>query len=193
MKIENGEGACRYAGVDKRFRLKTESSIRSAQSRASLEDGTAFQVITEDVDISTADQNIFVLKNNDKENKAVITYIRMSTIGAAADNVAAYWTINLGGDYTSGGTALVPENVNTSSGVKATNLDCYDGTVAIVPSGTQTKIDKHFKCNTEQTYNKEGALVIAPGGMLTLKFKGSTAAGVAIARVSFYLTDNGGT
>jgi len=43
--------------------------------------------------------------------------------------------------------------------------------------------------NTMNTYNKEGALVIGPGGMLSINHLGSAAQGVAYARVSFYLED----
>jgi hypothetical protein len=193
MRIHDGEGNGPQVGITNKFRMKVEASTRSAQARASIEDGTAFQVIAGDVDIAASEQNVLVIKNNDKTDKIVVTYIRLFSIGAAADNVDAYFTIALGGGYTSGGTALVPKNVNTASGVKALNIDCYDGTVAVVLSGTQDKIDKTFKMNDMNTYNKEGAVVIAPGGMLTVKHKGSTAAGVASARVSFYLTDNGGT
>ncbi len=193
MRIHDGEGNGPQAGVTSRHRLKTEASTRSAQSRASLEDGNAFQVISEDVDVTASSQSILVIKNNDSTKKAVITYIRVKTIGVAAASVDAYWTLNLGGDYASGGSLLDPTNINTSSGITALNMDCYDGTTPIVTSGTPVKFDKNFSANDMVTYNKEGALVIAPGGMLSIDFKGSTVAGVAVARASFYLTENGGT
>lgn len=193
MRIDDGQGSGVQAGVTEKFRLKTEASTRSSQSRASIEDGTAFQVITEDVSVSATEEPILVIKNNDRINKVIVTYLRVETIGVDAANSGGYWKMSLGGDYSSGGSSLTPVNVNTDSGIEALNIACYDGTTPIVTSGALNKIDKNWQANELVVYNKEGSLVISPGGMLTISYKGSTATGTAIARVSFYTSDNGGT
>ena len=193
MRIHSGIGNGKEAGVDKNNRLMVEASTRSAQARVSIEDGQAFQVSSSDVAVSTSEQEILVIKNNYLNLKVVVTYIRVQTADVAARNAAAFWTIGLNEGYVSGGTAIEPVNVNTDSGFSAQDLACYDGSVAIVTSGTFDQIDRNFGANTRETYNKEGALVVGPGGMLSIKHIGSTIAGVANARVSFYLTDNGGS
>jgi len=193
MKICDGTGQGFEAKVDDNNRLSVEASVRSAQSRVSLEEGKAFQVVSGFVDVATSEQEILLIKNNSKSTKLVITYMRMTTAGVADWNAAAYFKIYIGnGSYTSGGDVITPVNMNTSSGAQALDFDFYSGTTAIV-ADTGSEIDIHPCANQQATFNKEGALVIAPGGMITINHIGSTVAGSAYARISFYLTENGGT
>lgn len=193
MRITSGIGNGVEAGVDHNNRLMTESSTRSAQARVSIEDGKAFQVESAQVAVGTSKQTVLLLKNNSKSEKMIITYMRVMSAGVAAWNAAAFFSIHLGGDYVSGGTAVTPINVNTASGNEPLDMVYYDGTVAVVTSGTLDQIDMHHCANEMATYSKEGSVVIAPGGMLTIQHIGSTVAGTAYARVSFYLTENGGS
>ncbi len=192
MRIESGGGTPYEAAVNEKLRLLTEASTSSAQSRASFDDGKAFQVSTVPVTVTDTDQEILILKNNSRDDYVVITYIRLMSAGVAAWNVGGYFTLNVGGDYTSGGSEVTPTNVNTGSGLTSLDLACYDGNTPIVLSGTQTEIDRNYCANEMQTYNKEGSLVIAPGGLFSINHIGSTVAGSVYSRISFYLREKSG-
>ena len=114
----------------------------------------------------------------------IITFIRLEAVGAAAAGAAAYFNIETGGDYASGGTVIVPTNMYTGSAVTATGgfYDASGG--AIVTSGTFTQIDRTYK--DDNSYNKHGALILPKNSCLKISHKGSTVAGQAYCRVSFY-------
>jgi len=191
-RICDGTGTGFEARVDHNNRLSVEASVRSAQSRVSLEDGKTFQVVSGLIDVTTTDQELLLIKNNSKSTKLVITYIRIMTAGVADWNATASFRTYIGnGSYTSGGDVITPVNMNTSSGAQALDFDFYSGTTPIV-ADAGSEIDRNHCANSMCAYNKEGALVIAPGGMITINHIGSTVAGSAYARVSFYLTENGG-
>jgi hypothetical protein len=180
------------AKVNEDQRVAVESSTRSAQSRVSLEDGNAYQVLTVPVAVLASEQTLLLAKNNSKETKMVVTYIRVTSADVDAWNNNAYFRIMLNGDYVSGGAAVDAVNMNTASGKVPVDIKFYSGSTAIVTSGTRHEVDRHPCANDQVAFNKEGAVVIAPGGMMSITHKGSTAVGFAWARISFYLTQNGG-
>ena len=174
--------------IDDKNRLFSKSTSLSHQYVISREEQRAFQVVSEKA-IAASEIKLLLLKNTSDTRDMVISYIRLETIGAAASNVNAYWTVYVGGDYASGGTAVTPVNMNVGSAISAEG-DFYDATAStIVTSGTQNVIDKSFKANDLITYNKQGSIVMSKNSCLTISWTGSTAAGVARARVSFYYND----
>jgi hypothetical protein len=190
MQLEDGTGNGYYARIDANNRIHTEASTRSAQAEASYDNGAAFQVLSGDVNVTTGDQEILYIKNSSKKTKLVITYIRLQTVGVAARDAAAYWSKYINPVYASGGAAVTAVNMNSGSGVQPTDISFYSGTTPIVASGGSL-FEKNFDASQMSTYNKEGALIVAPGGELSINFIGSTGAGVAHVRVSFYLRENG--
>ena len=182
MVLKDGTGSSNEAKVYDDNALKTKSIRVTEQEYISDTQGQAYQVST-DLAITNTEQNLLLLKNS-SELDMIITYIRFETIGAATASVNAYFNIKIGGDYSSGGTAVTPINVNAGSSNSATGL-FYEGSgTAITTSGTFNQIDRTYK--DDNTYNKEGALILPKGSCLLLTHKGSTVAGNVYCRVSFY-------
>ena len=186
MKIQNGVGAGRLMKVDKKFRATVASTSISSQAQVSSDDAQSYQVSAEQ-SIGTADVPILYLENDSNSKNMIITYLRVMSAGAATQTATAYFTISLGDSYTSGGADLVPKNMNQTSGNKA-EVVCKDGSAALTVSGG-TEIDKNFSANSMQSYNKEGSIVLGSGGAISVWHKGSTVAGNAYARISFYYVD----
>ena len=97
MEITNAVGDSVGAKVDSENRLHTRSVSISLQHAISSKDKKTFQV-SSDKAIATSSQNLLLLKNTSNTKELVISYIRISTGGAAATNAAAFFTINIGGD-----------------------------------------------------------------------------------------------
>jgi hypothetical protein len=184
-RIQDGEGAGKWAGVDKNNRLKTASLITSVQHEISHNDEEAFQVWTEQA-IGTSDVTILTLTNTSTSKDIIVTYIRVHTVGAAATNTAAYFSILVGGAYASGGTAVTPTNMHVDS-ANASSSTSFDSTgTAITMSGTPVVVDKMHEAEAEVFYQKEGSLILPKNSTLSIKHKGSTIAGNAYTRISYY-------
>jgi len=189
MKIQDDTGTGMGAKVDKDNRLHTRSISVSQQHAISSIDKQAFQTVSTKA-IATSSQNILLLKNTSDTMDLVITYIRLATAGAAATNATAFFTVSIGGDYASGGTAIVPVNMYEGSS-NAADGTFFDATASnIVLSGTQNEVDRSHTANTEISYNKEGSLILPKNSILVISHIGSTVAGDAHARVSFYYEES---
>jgi hypothetical protein len=185
-KITDGKGSGRAAEVNIHNRLETDATSHSAQSRASIQDEQSYQISTTHT-ITNSDVPMLYLQNDSSTHHLVITYIRVMSIGAAASNVGAYFTILLGDSYTSGGTALTAINVNENSGNIADST-AYDGTNSLTVSGG-SEIDRNWTANTMQSYDKEGSVVLGKNDSITINHLGSTVAGTAYARISYYFIE----
>lgn len=191
MKIEDGTGKGYVAKVTANNRLLTRALTVSHQHHISDTIEEAYQVVTSagGVNIAASKQNILLVENTSDTRDMVITYIRLETIGAAAASASAFWTMEVGGLYSSGGTAVTPVNMHIGSSKNAQGL-FYDGNgSAIVTTGTFNEIDRLYKANDQVIYRKEGSIVIPKNQSLLITHTGSTAAGVAYARVSFFYDD----
>jgi len=186
MKTEDGTGNGYLMRVNKKNRATTTTVSISSQAQVSLEDAQSYQV-SSDQAIGTTDVPVLYLENNSNSKYMVITYIRVQSAGAAATNENAYFTVKLGDSYTSGGADLVPKNMNQISGNQA-EVVCKDGSASLTVSGG-TEIDKNYTANSMQSYNKEGSVVLGNSGSVSIWHKGSTIAGNAYARISFYYVD----
>lgn len=185
MKIEDGTGKGYEAGVNSKNELKTSAVSASIQHIASLRDKQAYQVNAQ-LAVNTSEENILLLKNTSDSEDLVITYIRLHTAGAAATNSTAFFSVKAGGDYASGGTAITPTNVYVGSANAADAL-AYDSTGSdIVTSGTYLTLDKLHQSEVEIAYNKEGSLILPKNQSILISHIGSTVAGIAYARISFF-------
>jgi hypothetical protein len=188
LTIKDNTGKGYGLKVDSKNRMSTKTMSLSQQYVISNEEERAFQLVSEKA-IAASEIKLLLLKNTSDTRDLVVSYIRLETIGAAAANVNAYWTIYTGGDYASGGTATTPINMNVGSAIAAEGI-FYDATASsIVTSGTQNVIDKTWEANTQIVYNQEGSLILPKNACLTISWTGSTAAGTARTRVSFYYND----
>lgn len=188
LTIKDNTGKGYGLKVDSKNRASTKTMSLSQQYVISNEEERAFQVSSEKA-IAASEIKLLLLKNTSDTRDLVVSYIRLETIGAAASNVNAYWTVYTGGDYASGGTAVTPVNMHVGSAINAEG-SFYDATAStIVTSGTLNAIDKTWIANDNITYNKQGSLILPKNSCLTISWTGSTAAGTARARVSFYYND----
>lgn len=186
--LEDGRGSGREAGVDKDFRLETHSVSEYYQAYLSRTEGNAYQV-SGSTAIAASTKTILTLKNNTQDKDFIVTYIRVMSAGAAATNENAYFTIKKGGAYASGGTSVAIPNMNFGSGVVSGGV-AYDDNPTM--SGTSIEIDRNYSANSMQSYSKWGSIVVSPGNTISIDHTGSTAAGDAYARISFYVLDSGG-
>jgi len=185
MKIEDATGSGNGLKVDSSNRLQALSISLSHQHAVSSIDELAFQLQSVKA-IAASEVKLLLLKNTSDTKNLVITYLKLETIGAAAANASALWKIYLGGDYASGGTAVTPTNMFVGSAVSATG-SFYDATAStIVTSGSPVEIDRTYEANSEIRFNKEGSIILPKNGVLTISHTGSTAAGTAVARASFF-------
>lgn len=182
MKIVDGKGTGSEVEVIDN-RLQVDSIESSAQNIASSKRSSAYQTSV-NLSIASGGKNLLLLKNTSSKN-IVVTYIRLMSIGAAASNESAYFTIEVGGNYVSGGASIEPTNLNVGKVVPAIS-DCYSGSTAIVDDGSYVEIDRSYEANSMQTYSKKGALVLPKGSSILITHVGSTAAGTAYARIAFY-------
>jgi len=122
-----------------------------------------------------------------------MTYCRHQLLGAIGGtdfpNVNNYFRIALGRQYSSGGTEVDPININTSSG-NVPELSIYNENPTL--SGTAKVIDKwHTKNNGDMnSFNKEGAVVIAPQGSIELSYVGDKTSGRIYSRLSFLMMED---
>jgi len=186
MIIESGTGNGRFAKVNEENQLVTDAVVNSRQHHVSHVHAKAFQVST-NVNILASKQTIMSVTNDSAED-LVVTFIRIMSIGAAAASAAAFFTIEGGGEYTSGGAVLTPTNVNIGQQV-VSSANVYSGTTTIVDTN-YTEIDRNYEANSMQSYNKDGSLVLTRGASLIITHTGSTAAGVAYTRLSFYMSES---
>lgn len=181
--LKDGTGDGYTARVDNRNKLRVRATSASLQHVVSEIENEAYQV-SADLAIAASEKNLLLVKNTSTTKNLVVTFIRVQVAGAAAADENAYFNVKVGGDYASGGTALTPTNMFVGSATSADGA-FYDGSgSAIVTSGTFTQIDRTYK--TDDTYSKQGSLILPKNGTLLISHKGSTAAGQAYCRVSFY-------
>lgn len=183
ITIKSGNNG-NVAGVDSNGRLLVSSNADPVQHVFSHRDQQSYQV-SSSIAIAASEQNFLILTNDNPSLDMVITYIRVMSIDAAAANANAYFSIKLEGSYTSGGSELTPTNMYVGS---ATSADgSFYGNGALTIGGSPVEIDRNYEANSMQSYNKQGSIVIPKGKSIVISHTGSTAAGTAYARVSFFM------
>lgn len=185
MKIEDGTGTGKVVKVTATNKMEVRAVSIAHQHNVSEQNSLAFQT-SATLAIANTKTNIMLIQNSSDTQDMVITYLRLATIGAAAANAAAFWTIETGGSYASGGTAITPTNMKTGSSVSASGLFYNAAGSSIVTAGTHVEIDRNYASNEMVKYNKEGALILPKNQSLLITHTGSTTAGTAYCRVSFF-------
>lgn len=184
--IKDGTGSSYLVRIDENNHMSVKAITTSSQNYYSRKNKDAYQVSTE-INISTSEQTVLFMHNGSTDKHLVITYLRMMSAGADAANENAYFKTLIGGSYVSGGDAITPTNMFVRSAKEALG-NFYSGSTPIVTAGF-TEIDRTHQANEMVAYRKEGSIVLDTNDALTITHKGSTAAGVAYARASFYYID----
>ena len=187
MRIQGSGAESLYANVTEHG-LNVDAVTSSSQYIASHVNSDAYQV-EGTINIAATEKTALVIKNTSATKQMIVTYIRSNSVGAAATNVLAYYNIKLGGEYSSGGTAVIPVNMKADS-PKDAPVEAYEGSgTDIVMGGTPLQIDRNYISNSMEKYGKEGVLIIPTNSSVSITHKGSTVAGIAYARVSFYMEE----
>jgi hypothetical protein len=190
LLIGDGEGSGFSAGVTDENQLKTLSVIHSIQHHNSVTDGNAYQVIGDFAAINNSTHTILQLVNDSSVRFTVITYLRISAVGltggTALPSATNYFQIGFGRTITAGGTAVIPVNMNQSSGNTA-SVTATDNNPTM--TGTFIEADRwYIEANgIENTYYKDGSIVIGVGETMEVRVVSDHTAGTAYARLSFIM------
>ena len=187
LYLGDGTGRGYVAKVDSTNRLSTRTIVTSSQNFISRISQEAYQTFGT-ASIDTSEVPVLLLKNTSAEEYIVISYIRIGTASAAAKNENAYFKIMVGGDYVSGGSAMSPVNMYVST-AKEASADAYSGSTPMTISGF-SEIDRSYEVD-EIVYNKQGSIILDTSQSIAVSHVGSTAAGTAYARFSFYYIAKG--
>jgi hypothetical protein len=191
--IFDGRGSGRRAEVDAAYRLLTRSYSESIQHSLSDENGQAYQVIGE-ADLSSGTTVALYIKNISQTHNLIVTYCRYQildgTTGAAFPNSSNYFRIMMDREYVSGGTLVLPKNINSGSANNA-EVTCYTDNPTLNLEFHGTVIDKwHTKAYGDMNvFNKEGSLILGNSGTLELSYIGDRTDGKIYTRLSFLMME----
>ena len=124
MKIQDGKGQGRFAGVTKDQQLLAQAQMLPLQHFNSRVKGQTYQVVGEATPINGNVTPLFI-KNNSADKFMVFSFIRLQAINSASMPAASvYWQMGFDMAYDSGGSLLTPINMNRNSGNSA-DATCY--------------------------------------------------------------------
>lgn len=192
LTIKDGGGTGNEASVTTAGQVKVIAESHSTQFHHSLENEAAYQVTGDFASINNSTHALIHFKNTSTTKIVIVTYLRMQMLdfagGAAVPNVATYFSLGFGRTYGSGGTAVTPVNMNRGSGLTA-DATVYDNNPTL--AGTFTEIDRWYVQGEgiEQTYNKEGTIILSQNDTFEIRVTSDHTSGVAHARMSFLQID----
>ena len=186
-----GSGALAEVGSDNKLRVSAKSS--SIQHSISVKEKQAYQVIGT-ATLSATTVVVLHVKNISSALNMVVTYLRHQVVGAsggtAFPNSSNYFSVGLRSIYNSGGTEVIPVNVNAGSGNTAQVTAYGNGPIL---TGHSKEIDRWYtKADGDMnTFNKEGSLVIPPNSTMEVSYTGDQTGGLVYARISFIMETEG--
>jgi hypothetical protein len=188
MRIDDGTGKGYQAGVNEENHLQTVAITVPQQHRASITKGNAFQVSGSYTLAGAGTYTLLTIVNASGTDVAVGTYIRSSVAGLTGGTIGTgtYVTLNFGGTYSAGGTAVTPVNMNRVSGNSAP-LTAYSNNPTV--TGTLTEFDRWYPTAVTDhvTYNKEGTMILGTNDSVTFQLVTDNTGGLARIRMSFFL------
>ena len=189
-----------YQEVDKHHQAHTLATMLSEQRFYSEIEGNSFQVWGTTADVGGAETPMLFLQNADNAGKIlVVSYIRVAALNLGTTGSfgpTTYFTLGFDQTYTSDGTAVVPVNMNRSSGRTAT-VTAYSGgdlagagtQLVLAPTANVAVSDRHYpKVSLEEhVWQKEGSIVLTEGKSITISLVTDFTAGYAYGRISFIM------
>ncbi len=180
---ENGD----IAGVTSEHQLRVEAEVHELQHHVSRTTGQSYQVRGETGTLTAADVPVLHITNDDPDRKLVVSFIRMGLVGASATLPATSDYFKVGFDTTvTGGTAVIPVNVNATSGA-----DALVTATANTPTsaGTFLEFDRWYPDadGGKERYNKQGSLILGLNDTLQIAHVSTSTTGLAWARVTFMM------
>lgn len=188
LVIGDGKGNGTSAGVTSKNRLQVASVNFAEQRFVSETENTAFQVQGDFASVNNSTFTVLHIENDSTTRLCIVTYMRMQPVGLTGGNfgTATYFTIGVGQLFSSGGTAVTP--VNTFGGSSLTSgVTAYDNNPTL--TGTFSEIDRWYPAanQDENTYRKEGSIILPQGQGLSIKITSDHTSGTAAARISFLM------
>lgn len=191
--IRDGGGHGYLARVNKDLKLHTYAVAAPHQHVVSEEKQDAYQVIGEaNLSTGAVTDTILQITNTSSTKRAVITYIRhqlTAAVGLTIPASDAYFQVNLGTAYSSGGTAVTPVNVYSGSGNTA-EVTAYEGKPTVTGG---SEIDRWYtkEVGDMHVFVKEGALIVPPNKGISLAYvHPAITSGHVYTRVSFMMEDH---
>jgi len=189
MRIEDGKGSGRQASVNARNQLEVISEAQPIQHYINLNEQQLYTVMGDFAAINNATHVLLIITNNNDEKNMHIFGVRTQmldyAVGTALPNVATYFTVGVGQTYTSGGTVVVPVNMNRNSANTA-DVSAYDNAPTV--GGTFVEVDRFYPTSVEafeREIFKSGELIIQPRGTFIVRITSDHTSGVAMAQVTF--------
>jgi hypothetical protein len=177
--IKDGTGKGYSAKVISDGKIATVSEIYSMQAHASMAHERAYQVNSGERTVTSAGAyGILALRNDASSDYCIVTYIRMGL--NQVETAEAKFETFLGGTW-SAGTAVTPVNMHIGSPNSPSVTAHYNS----IPTGATMSDMCYLRGPNEKSYNKEGAMNIPPGEILSIKVTTTTDATKVYARISF--------
>jgi hypothetical protein len=191
--VQDGTGSGKLAAVSSENQLKVEAENHAHQYHVSAVNGQVYQALSTTTSVSaSATTNLLHIKNNSPTLDLVVTFIRIDAVVAGTLPAAGcYYDVGFDEEYSSGGTAITPANMNRKSGNIA-DATIYGNNPTV--TGSLVEIDKHYvsASGDENTYNKQGSMILGQNNTLTIRLVTDTGnTGEAVARVTFMMIANG--
>lgn len=131
------------------------------------------------------------IKNTSTDKDLVVNYIRCQvldtvTAGTAYPNAANYFRVAFNRTWASGGTTVVPVNMNPTSGNTA-QVESYTNGPTL--AGTALEFDVEYIVSEAHLtrWAKEGSIILEPNGTMEVSYVGDFTDGVAYSRISFLM------
>lgn len=160
MLIEDGTGAGYKVKIDDENHMHVESIIASYQYHANHDHGKAYTMDIDSKSVATAADWLLALKNTDDDD-LIVTSI---TLWLPAFKDTAIIEAYLGGTFTyaSGGTAVVPCNLNAGSGNSASGSFYVNAGAANIATITAGSICGRYIFTTTPLKWEKGSGWIVP-------------------------------
>lgn len=190
MLIENPAGGPR-ANVSVDNQLEVHASVATQVHWYSEVKGQSYQVIGTTDTLTAAKVPVLYIKNTSSILDLVLESLVLQTIAEAATipAVGIFWTVDVGA-VVSGGTAIVPVNLNSNAGNLA-DATALHSTPTIDTAGTE--IFKFYPKLDGELINilTQGALILGPNGTATISYTTTGSVGIAHANACFYMETQG--
>jgi hypothetical protein len=187
--ITDGEGNGYSAGVTNENQLKTLAVTHSIQHHNSRVEGHAYQVIG-DTTLNNNTHTVLHMINNSSVLNVVVTYLRISAVdltgGTALPSALTFFQTGFGRTVASGGSLVLPVNMNQASGKTAPVITTSNDPVMV---GTFTEVDRWYVegAGIENTYYKDGSIILGVGESMEIRCTTDHTAGIAYSRLSFIM------
>lgn len=177
------------AKVNDEGNLTTRAITHSLQHHHSRVDGQVYQVVG-DASVAAGTNSVLHITNDSDTRWLIGTFIRMQAVdlagGTAPPSANTYFQMGFGTTYSAGGTAVLPVNMNQTSGNEP-SVTAYDGLPTL--AGTFVEIDRYYPDTDADmvTFSKAGSLILGKNDTLDIRLVTDNTSGTAYARVTFVM------